>query len=129
MVVECKNYDRNTVVKIREPKVFLSKTKDFHHDDGPFFVTFGKFSADSMTYANKYDIELWDGDKLCKIYLSMRIGRHETSTDYSEAAMDAVFPISMTFEEVTSLKLEAASLAKIAGILIFRLILRLKSPL
>ncbi len=116
MAVECKNYDWTIVVGIKELRDFHSKLKDLHHDDDALFVTFGKFSSDSMTYANKYDIELWDGDKLSKIYLSMLIGRHATSTDYGEVTMEAALPILMTYEEVTSLKLENASLAKITGL-------------
>lgn len=120
MAVECKNYDRNTVVGIKELRDFHSKLKDLHHDDDSLFVTSGKFSSDSMTYANKYDIELWDGDQLSKIYLSMMIGRHATSMDYNEVTLSSALPVSMTYEEVTSLRIDNASLAKINGILIFR---------
>jgi hypothetical protein len=120
MAVECKNYERNTVVGIKELRDFHSKLKDLHHNDDALFVTFGKFSSDSMVYANKYDIELWDGDQLSKIYLSMLIGRHATSTDFKEVTMEAALPVSMTYEEVTGLKLENPSSAKITGVLIFR---------
>lgn len=120
MAVECKNYDRNTVVGIKELRDFHSKLKDLHHDDDALFVTFGKFSSDSVTYANKYDIELWDGDQLSKIYLSMLIGRHSTPADYNEVIVEAALPISMTYEEATSLKLENAYLAQTTGLLIFR---------
>jgi hypothetical protein len=88
----------------QEPRYFRCKLKNLHCDDDALFVTFGKFSSDSVTYANKYDIELLDVDQISKVYLSMLIGRHATtSADCgNEVTMSAALSVSMTYEKVTA---------------------------
>jgi hypothetical protein len=126
IAIECKNYSTDRIVGIKEIRDFQSKLNDLHHNDDAIFVTFAKFSSDAITYANKYDIQLWDGDALGKKYLEILIGRSivPTSTTDNENSnkivLDKSLPISMTFEEVTTLSLQNQSLAKIKGALIFR---------
>ena len=126
LAVECKNYEQDIVVGIKEIRDFHSKLNDLHHDGDALFVTYGRFSSDTVSYANKYDIELWNGDKLSKIYLSMLIGRYGTSTSSTssstcnEIGIENALPVFMTFEEITRLNLENSSIAKIEGILIFK---------
>ncbi len=123
ILVECKNYEQNSVVSIKEIRDFHSKLKDLHHDGDALFVTYGRFSSDTITYANKYDIELWDGDKLSKTYISMLIGRHapsSSSSEYNKIDLEYSLPISTTFEEVSTLTLKNLSIAKITGLLLFR---------
>lgn len=80
IAVECKNYDSQAVVGIKEIRDFHSKLADIQHYGESLFVTYGRFSSDSITYADKYNIELWDGERLSQIYLSMLVGRHSSST-------------------------------------------------
>lgn len=58
MVVECKNYEKDKVVGIKEIRDFHSKIRDLGHDCDNLFVTYRRFSYDTVSYANKYDIEL-----------------------------------------------------------------------
>ena len=108
--------------RIKEIRDFHSKIRDLGHDCDNLFVTYRRFSYDTVSYANKYDMELWNGDKLSKIYLSMLIGRFGTleSSDYNEIRIENAFSVSMIFEEIARLDLENESLAKINGFLIFR---------
>ncbi|MDR4491609.1 MAG: restriction endonuclease [Candidatus Nitrosocosmicus sp.] len=124
IVVECKNYDRETVVGIKEVRDFHSKLTDIQHYGASLFVTYGKFSSDSMTYADKYNIELWDGERLSQIHLSMLVGRHysnsSSSKNFGEVVLEAALPVSWTFEEITNLHLKNPSAVKISGYLLFR---------
>ena len=76
IAVECNNYDSQTVVGIKEIRDFHSKLTDIQHYGESLFVTYDKFSSDSIIYADKYNIELWDGERLSQIHLSMLVGRH-----------------------------------------------------
>lgn len=53
IAVECKNYDRETVVGIKEIRDFHSKINDIQHYGESLFVTYGKFSSESISYAEK----------------------------------------------------------------------------
>jgi hypothetical protein len=123
IAVECKNYDSHTVVGIKEIRDFHSKLTDIQHYGESLFVTYGKFSSDSITYAGKYNIELWDGERLSQIHLSMLVGRHSspsTSKAFGEVVLEAALPVSLTFEEITNLHLKNASSVKISGFLLLR---------
>jgi hypothetical protein len=124
IAVECKNYDSQTVVGIKEIRDFHSKLTDIQHYGESLFVTYGKFSSDSITYADKYNIELWDGERLSHIHLSMLVGRHSSSTSsskaFGEVVLEAALPVSLTFEEITHLHLKNASSVKISGFLLWR---------
>lgn len=120
LAVECKNYDKSTVVGIKEIRDFHSKLNDLKHYGDSLFVTYGKFSSDSTTYANKYDIELWDGEILSKIHLSMLVGRYTSSKDLKVITLESALPIDMTYEEISQIYLENSKIAEITGILLFR---------
>lgn len=123
IAVECKNYSRDSIIGIKEIRDFQSKLNDLHYNGDAIFVTYATFSLDAITYANKYNIKLWDGDTLSKIYLEIMIGRAIVTTDDDNSkniVLDKALPISMTFEEITNLKLENSYIAKIKGSLVFR---------
>ena len=120
IAVECKNYNQDRIVGIKEIRDFQSKLNDLHHNDDAIFVTSAKFSSDAETYAKKYAIELWDGYTLSKIYLSVLIGRSTPADNYKSIMLDAALPLTMTYEEITNLKLENLSMAHITGTLILR---------
>lgn len=124
IAVECKNYDSQTVVGIKEIRDFHSKLTDIQHYGESLFVTYGKFSSDSITYADKYNIELWDGDRLSQIHLSMLVGRSASTSSSSktlgEVVLEAALPVSLTFEEITNVHLKNASSVKISGFLLLR---------
>jgi hypothetical protein len=50
----------------------------------------------------------------------MLIGRYAPSSDYNKIDLEYSLPISMTFEEITTLKLKNHSIAKITGLLLLR---------
>ena len=116
--------------RIKEIRDFHSKIRDLGHDCDNLFVTYGRFSSDIVSFANKYDMELWNGDKLSKIYLSMLIGRFGTleSSDYNEIRIENAFSVSMIFEEIARLDLENES-RKNKRISYFQTILYLWIPL
>jgi hypothetical protein len=120
IAVECKNYDRETVVGIKEIRDFHSKLNDIQHYGESLFVTYGKFSSESVSYADKYNIELWDGHQLSQIHLSMLVGRHSPTKNYNEIILGAALPISITFEEVSNILLKNTSFVKVSGLVLFR---------
>lgn len=120
IAVECKNYDRETVVGIKEIRDFHSKLNDIQHYGESLFVTYGKFSSESISYAEKYNIELWDGHRLSQIHLSMLVGRHSPAENYNDITLGAALPISLSFHEVSNLTLENPSLVKVSGLVLFR---------
>jgi restriction endonuclease Mrr len=71
-----KNYDKETVVGIKEIRDSHSKLNDIQHYGESLFVTYSKFSSESISYADKYNIELWDGHELSQIHFSILAGRH-----------------------------------------------------
>ncbi len=120
IAVECKNYDKETVVGIKEIRDFHSKLNDIQHYGESLFVTYGKFSSESVSYADKYNIELWDGHKLSQIHLSILVGRHSSSKNYNEITIESALPMSLTFEEVSGIFLKNPSFIKISGLVLFR---------
>ena len=120
IAVECKNYDKETVVGIKEIRDFHSKLNDIQHYGESLFVTYGKFSSESISYADKYNIELWDGHRLSQIHLSILVGRHSSSKSYNEINLEAALPISLTFQEVSSVYLQNSSNVKVSGLVLFR---------
>lgn len=121
IAVECKNYDKETVVGIKEIRDFHSKLNDIQHYGESLFVTYGKFSSESIAYADKYNIELWDGHRLSQIHLSMLVGRHSpTNKNYNEITLEAALPVYLTFEEISSIFLKNSSFVKVTGLILFR---------
>jgi hypothetical protein len=120
IAVECKNYDKETVVGIKEVRDFHSKLNDIQHYGESLFVTYGKFSSESVTYAEKYNIELWDGHKLSQIHLSLLIGRPSSSINYNEIILESALPMSLTFEEVSHTTIKNSSSLKVSGLVLFR---------
>jgi Holliday junction resolvase len=121
LAVECKNYKESRLVGIKEIRDFESKILDLPYITDAMFVTNTRFSSEAETYAKHNEITLYDGEKLKNEFYLMSIGRLDSSSPSSSAAipqqdiiLEFALPLTMNYRQATRLDLVNSYSAKIS---------------
>jgi predicted RecB family endonuclease len=114
--VECKNYGETRTIGIKEIRDFHSKLKDLPDINHALFVTNVAFTTSVEEYANHYDIELWDGDKLRNDFYLLHLGRLDPSLE--EIVVGPVLPLVTDYEEAIKLSVVNPEASRVSEVML-----------
>jgi hypothetical protein len=102
LAVECKNYGEKRTVGLKDIRDFHSKLLDLPQINKSWFVTNIEYSSGVKNYADQYNIELWDGEKLRNDFYRYSLGRIE---DNEEIIMSRSLPLKVNYDQATKISL------------------------
>ena len=90
LAIECKNYDEDRKIGIKEIRDFVAKLDDLNINKG-LFVTSSDFSSDAMGWASNNpsskQVDLWDGSTFMEQYKRVMLGRSDSKVSIIENSL------------------------------------------